>query len=190
MEELRRRTIGRPLNRRGSNLGRILIHLEPDIALAVKVGRVAAGRLGHVHIDGALVVDVGGDLKGDGVAGGDGQSLGRGGAGLELVASHGRRVDVLDGAVVLPVLGAAGELPVGGGRSAAGAGAGDGVYIFETLVSYFLLKLIEGLCLFWYFGVLILQWALVRVAARARRVAVNFMVGKMINTGINWLCRV
>lgn len=74
------------------------------------------------------MVDVGGDAEGDAAAGGDREGLGGGLARVELVAGHGGRGDILDGAVGVVVCGAAGKLPVCCGGDGAGGGAGDGVW--------------------------------------------------------------
>lgn len=112
--------------------GPVAVDLEPDRAGRVEAGG-GGGGLGHVDVDGARVVDVGRDAEGDGAAGGDGEGLRGGGAGGELVAAHGGRVDVLDGAVGVVVGRAAGELPVGAG-DAVGRDAGDGVWFGQSVV--------------------------------------------------------
>lgn len=124
--QAKRHTVGRELNTTRRNRRLITIDLEPNIALAIEVlGQT--GRLGHVHVDGTRVVDVGRDGEGDTAAGGDGEGLGGRLARVELVAGHGRGGDVLDRAVGVVVCGAAGELPVGAGGDGAGGRAGDSV---------------------------------------------------------------
>lgn len=112
--------------------------LEPDLALAVKV-KDAAGGAGHVHVDRARVVDVGGDLEGEPAAGGDVEDGGARGTGAELVARHGLGADVGDGAVVLVVGRAADLLPVGA-ADAVGRDARDGVWECVLVLGDFVLR--------------------------------------------------
>lgn len=65
------------------------------------------------------MADVAVDIEGEGTTGRDGDSLGCTTAGRLLVAGHGLRVDVLNGAVRVLVLGGANRRPVGRDRSTA-----------------------------------------------------------------------
>lgn len=110
----------------------VLVDLEPHGALAVKGGRgLARGDLGHVEVERAGVADGGVDSEGDSAAGLDRDNLGRASAHVPLVAGHGSRGDVLNGAVGLEVLGDADCLPLGGGHAIDG---GPGERVLPVLV--------------------------------------------------------
>lgn len=96
-------------------LGRgLAVDLEPHVAAAIPGrGRLSAGDLGQVELQGTLVEDVGRRLEADGTAGGDGLRAGcaRVGAG---VASHLVRGDVRHAGIALEVVRLADRGPVGG----------------------------------------------------------------------------
>lgn len=122
-------TIARPLEvLRAQPARSILVDLEPDRTLAVKVGRrLAGGHLRHVEVQRTGVADVGVDGEGVVGAGGDGQGLGSALAGVQLVAGHGLRGHVLHGAVGVTVFRRADVLPLAG-DSAGGVSLGEGVW--------------------------------------------------------------
>lgn len=80
----------------------LLVHLEPDAPAAVpRLGRLALGHAGHVHLHWTGMVDVGARREADRRARRDVD--GRRAAHREGVASDSFRLDVADEAVVLPV---------------------------------------------------------------------------------------
>ena len=108
--------------------GSILVNLEPNGALAVKSGsRLALGDLGHVKVQGTGMADVVADDKRVVGSGRDGQSLGGALAGVELVAGHGFRGDVGNGAAVVVVLGHA-DVFIFSGDGASGVALGESVW--------------------------------------------------------------
>lgn len=108
----KKHTIRGPLDASGAEAGRaVLVDLEPDGALAVEgSSRLAGGGLGHVEVERAGVTDAG--HEGEVGAGLDVKDLGGGNTGVALVAGHGLRVDIGDGAVGVVVLGDADVLPL------------------------------------------------------------------------------
>lgn len=113
--------IAGPLEVAGAKTSRtVLVDLEPDRTLAVESrGSLASGDLSQIELERSRVADVAVDIEGEGTTGRDGDSLGCTTAGRLLVAGHGLRVDVLNGAVRVLVLGGANRRPVGRDRSTA-----------------------------------------------------------------------
>lgn len=93
--------------------GAVLVDLEPDVPVAVeRLGRRAAGRLCHVELQGARVLDARVDAEPDRVAGLDGRGGGVLAPGRQLIAAELGRRHVLDGAVAFEVGGLADVGPV------------------------------------------------------------------------------